>query len=231
MRHLRGHSEEERLLTAGRIRKILEYEVIFGIAPWERVGFHWGEGKERHSKQRKEFGQRLMQQESRPGATDEPGTSRADWQGNRAPWLRIWSVPKGTGPHWELLCFLVFLQIREVLSSYTSYSLYYKNQYKYLLFEIQWNIGHAFYKLRRTFQDPLFRLIHCHSSSSFENHWIWLQLKIWVGRGRPGGVVVKFAHFTSVAWGLPVRILGMDVALLIKPCCGVPHSTTRRIYN
>ena len=39
-----------------------------------------------------------------------------------------------------------------------------------------------------------------------------------------GGVVFKFAHSTSAAQGLQVRIPGVDPALLIKPCSGsVPH--------
>ena len=29
--------------------------------------------------------------------------------------------------------------------------------------------------------------------------------------GRPGGAAVKFAHSTSVAWGPPVQILGVDL--------------------
>ena len=37
---------------------------------------------------------------------------------------------------------------------------------------------------------------------------------------RPGGGVVKFARSALVAWGSQVRILGVDLALLIKPCCG-----------
>ena len=36
--------------------------------------------------------------------------------------------------------------------------------------------------------------------------------------GKPRGRVVKFVHSTSVAWGFLVRILGADLALLIKPC-------------
>ena len=36
--------------------------------------------------------------------------------------------------------------------------------------------------------------------------------------------MVKFAHFTSVAQGLLVRISGADMAPLGKPCCG-RHST------
>ena len=31
---------------------------------------------------------------------------------------------------------------------------------------------------------------------------------------------VKFASFTSAAWGSPVWIPGVDVALLVKPCYG-----------
>ena len=39
-------------------------------------------------------------------------------------------------------------------------------------------------------------------------------------RGRPGGAEVKCTCSASVARGLSVRILGTDVALLDKPCCG-----------
>ena len=39
-------------------------------------------------------------------------------------------------------------------------------------------------------------------------------------RGQPGGAAVKFAHSPLVAWGLPVRIPGADMALLGKPRCG-----------
>ena len=43
-------------------------------------------------------------------------------------------------------------------------------------------------------------------------------------QGWPGGIVVKFACSALVAQGSQVQILGMDLALLIKPCCdGVPH--------
>ena len=39
--------------------------------------------------------------------------------------------------------------------------------------------------------------------------------------GRRGaGPVVGFAHSALVARGLPVRILGADMAPLGKPCCG-----------
>ena len=41
---------------------------------------------------------------------------------------------------------------------------------------------------------------------------------------RPGGIVVKFENFASVAQGSQVQIPGMDLAPLIKPCCdGIPH--------
>ena len=39
-------------------------------------------------------------------------------------------------------------------------------------------------------------------------------------RGWPGGAAVKCAHSALAAQGLPVQILGADVALLIKLCCG-----------
>ena len=49
------------------------------------------------------------------------------------------------------------------------------------------------------------------------------KLKIYLG-GWLGGIVVKFARFASVVWGSQVWILGMDLALLIKPHCGgTPH--------
>ena len=38
--------------------------------------------------------------------------------------------------------------------------------------------------------------------------------------GLPGGAEVKCARSASAAWGSPVRILGADMALLGKPCCG-----------
>ena len=44
------------------------------------------------------------------------------------------------------------------------------------------------------------------------------------GRGWPDGIVVKFIHSTLAAQGSLVWILGVDLAPLIKPCCGgVPH--------
>ena len=38
--------------------------------------------------------------------------------------------------------------------------------------------------------------------------------------GQPGGTVVKCARSALVARGLPVRILGADMAPLSKSCCG-----------
>ena len=38
--------------------------------------------------------------------------------------------------------------------------------------------------------------------------------------GQPRGTAVKFARSTLAAWGLPVQILGADMAPLVKPCCG-----------
>ena len=38
--------------------------------------------------------------------------------------------------------------------------------------------------------------------------------------GWPSGAVVKCGHSALVAWGWPVRILGVDMAPLVKPCCG-----------
>ena len=39
-------------------------------------------------------------------------------------------------------------------------------------------------------------------------------------RGWPGDAVVKCTHSTLVARGSLVQILGADMALLGKPCCG-----------
>ena len=41
--------------------------------------------------------------------------------------------------------------------------------------------------------------------------------KFW---GWPGGAVVRFTRSTLMAWGSPVQILGVDMAPLVKPCCG-----------
>ena len=48
---------------------------------------------------------------------------------------------------------------------------------------------------------------------------VMLQLKVafW---GWPCGAVVKCARSASVAWGSPVRVLGVDMAPLGTPCCG-----------
>ena len=44
--------------------------------------------------------------------------------------------------------------------------------------------------------------------------------------GEPCGVVVKFMHSASAAQGLGVWIPGMDLAPLVKPCCGgIPCKT------
>ena len=40
-------------------------------------------------------------------------------------------------------------------------------------------------------------------------------------QGGPGGVVIQFACSTSVARGWQVWILGVDLALLVKPCHSV----------
>ena len=51
-------------------------------------------------------------------------------------------------------------------------------------------------------------------------------------RGWPGGVVVKFVCSASAPRSLPVWILGLDQAPLIKLCCGgIPQRRTRRTYN
>ena len=38
--------------------------------------------------------------------------------------------------------------------------------------------------------------------------------------GRHSGTAVKFALSALAAWGSPVRVPGVDMAPLIKPCCG-----------
>ena len=38
--------------------------------------------------------------------------------------------------------------------------------------------------------------------------------------GRPGGAAVKCVCSSSAAWGSWVRIPGVDMAPLVKPCCG-----------
>ena len=44
--------------------------------------------------------------------------------------------------------------------------------------------------------------------------------KIKMSRGQPSGAAVKCAHSALAARGLPVWILGADMAPLVKPCCG-----------
>ena len=39
-------------------------------------------------------------------------------------------------------------------------------------------------------------------------------------RGQPGGTAVKFTRSALADQGLPVQILGADMAPLRRPCCG-----------
>ena len=59
-------------------------------------------------------------------------------------------------------------------------------------------------------------------------------IDIWVittVRGQPHGWVIKFRSSALVALGSLVRILGADIALLIRLCWGgVPRSRPRRTY-
>ena len=51
-------------------------------------------------------------------------------------------------------------------------------------------------------------------------------------RGRPHGQVVKFVPPLRQTRVSLVQILGVDMALLIRPCWDVvPHATTRRTHN
>ena len=77
---------------------------------------------------------------------------------------------------------------------------------------------------------------HLLAARLWENYWITLShnwpFKKYACRGRSHGQAVKFAPSASAAQGLPVRIVGADPALFIKPCWGsVPHHRTRRTYN
>ena len=45
----------------------------------------------------------------------------------------------------------------------------------------------------------------------------WQELNV---GGLPGGAAAKFTPSTSVAQGSLVQILGVDMAPLVKPCCG-----------
>ena len=45
--------------------------------------------------------------------------------------------------------------------------------------------------------------------------------------GRLGGMAVRFPRSASAAWGLPVRIPGMDMAPFGGPCCG-RHPTYKK---
>ena len=43
-------------------------------------------------------------------------------------------------------------------------------------------------------------------------------------RGRPGGIVLKFARSALAAWGSQVWVPGAELAPLVKPCCGgIPY--------
>ena len=44
-------------------------------------------------------------------------------------------------------------------------------------------------------------------------------LKLFMIWGQPSGAAVKSTRPALVAWSLPVRIPGVDMALLGKPCC------------
>ena len=53
---------------------------------------------------------------------------------------------------------------------------------------------------------------------------VYSLIKIRKSWGQLDGIVVKFARSALVAWGSQVRILGTDVAPLIKPHFGsIPH--------
>ena len=57
-------------------------------------------------------------------------------------------------------------------------------------------------------------------SSLFYCMYIKPPFKKFNGRGQPGGAALKCAGSTLAAWGSPVRMLGVDMALLGRPCCG-----------
>ena len=79
----------------------------------------------------------------------------------------------------------------------------------------------------------------------FQCHQIILMLITWINtinlnviiQGPPGGVVVKFVCSTSAAWGLLVRILGVDLTHRSSSCAVVAshigdlEGLTTRIYN
>ena len=58
----------------------------------------------------------------------------------------------------------------------------------------------------------------------FQKIITYRQVEKKIDRGWPGGAAVKYTHSTLAAQDLPVRIPGVDVALLGKPCCGT-HPT------
>ena len=55
-----------------------------------------------------------------------------------------------------------------------------------------------------------------------------LKMKMFSG-GWPGGIVVKFAHSASVAWGLWVWISGTDLAPLVSHAVAASHIKQRKI--
>ena len=62
----------------------------------------------------------------------------------------------------------------------------------------------------RTLQKiPISKLLCRNTLLKKQGVWAW-----------PGGAAVKFTRSTSVTWGSQVQILGVDMALLGKPCCG-----------
>ena len=48
---------------------------------------------------------------------------------------------------------------------------------------------------------------------------ISIKIRLWP-RGWPGVIVIKFTCSASVDWGSPAQVPGVDLAPLIKPCCG-----------
>ena len=51
-------------------------------------------------------------------------------------------------------------------------------------------------------------------------------------KGQPSGVVVKFAQPVLAAQGSQVQIAGVDLAPLVKPCCGdIPHKIEEDWYR
>ena len=57
------------------------------------------------------------------------------------------------------------------------------------------------------------------SADLWKQHEV-MQIKEACVGGRQGGAAVKFTRSASAAQGLPVQILGADMASLGRPCCG-----------